>query len=411
MSGPDAAAAVEVAYRTQSRRVLATLVRLLGSFDAAEDALHDAFAAAAEQWPREGIPANPYAWLVSAGRFKTIDRWRAQARQNDAAAELALLQTPEEPVLPEHIQDDELRLVFICCHPTLTPDAQIALTLREVAGLTTEEIARACLVPTPTIAQRIVRAKTKIRTDAIPYEVPARTELPARLASVLQVIYLIFNEGYIATGGPQLTRADLCAEALRLIRLVIELLDDPEALGLLALMQLHEARRATRVDTAGNLVLLEDQDRSLWDRQQIDAARQLIERALSSRRIGPYALQAAIAALHAEAPDIDATDWPQIVALYDVLQRVEPSPVIALNRAVAIGMRDGPLAGLTHIDAVLSENELNNYHLAHAARADMQRRLGHIEAARISYQRALELTRQPGERRFLQHRLDQLGSP
>lgn len=409
MSGSAGADAVESAYRTQSRRVLATLVRLLGSFDAAEDALHDAFAAAAEQWSREGVPANPYAWLVSAGRFKTIDRWRAQARQNDASAQLARLLTPAEPVLPEHIQDDELRLIFICCHPTLAPDAQIALTLREVAGLTTEEIARAYLVPTPTIAQRIVRAKTKIRADAIPYEIPSRTELPARLASVLRVMYLIFNEGYIATAGSHLTRADLCAEAMRLIRLVIELLEDPEALGLLALMQLHEARRAARVDTAGNLVLLEDQDRSLWDQPQIDAARQLIERALGSRRIGPYALQAAIAALHTEAPDIDATDWPQIVALYDVLQRVDPSPVIALNRAVAIGMRDGPAAGLAHIDAVLSENDLNHYHLAHAARADMQRRLGHVEGARISYERALELTRQPGEQRFLQHRLNQLG--
>ena len=409
MSPPEAAAAVEAAYRSHSRRVLATLVRLLGSFDAAEDALHDAFAVAAEQWPREGIPENPYAWLVSTGRFKTIDRWRAQARQQDASTELArLVDTPLELALPEPIQDDELRLIFICCHPALAPDAQIALTLREVGGLTTEEIARAYLVPTPTIAQRIVRAKTKIRGDAIAYEVPPPTQLPARLASVLQVLYLIFNEGYVATGGPHLTRPDLCTEALRLMRLVLELLDDPEALGLYALMQLHEARRAARVDSDGNLILLEDQNRALWDRQQIAAAGELIECALRSRRVGPYALQAAIAALHAQAASVDATDWPQIVALYDVLQRVDPSAVIALNRAVAIGMRDGAAAGLTHIEAVLSDHDLDNYHLAHAARADMLRRLGHIDAARLSYRRALELTRQPAERRFLQHRLEQL---
>jgi RNA polymerase sigma-70 factor (ECF subfamily) len=413
MSWSEAEAAVEAAYRTQSRRVLATLVRLLGGFDVAEDALHDAFAAAAEQWPREGIPANPYAWLVSAGRFKTIDRWRGQARQTDALMELALLaDTALEPSLPEHIQDDELRLIFICCHPALAPDARIALTLREVRGLTTEEIARAYLVPTPTIAQRIVRAKTKIRDDAIPYEIPERTELPARLDSVLQVIYLIFNEGYVATDGPDLTRADLCAEAVRLGRLLIELLDEPEALGLLALMQLHEARRATRVDVAGNLVLLEDQDRSRWNHQQIAAAQQLIERALAARRIGPYVLQAAIAAVHAEAPSIDKTDWARIVSLYDLMQQADPSSaVVSLNRAVAIGMRDGPGPGLAHIEAVLSQGGLDDYHLAHAARADMQRRLGLIDAARISYQRALELTRQPGERRFLQHRLSQLRSP
>ena len=411
MTGPEAAAAVEAAYRTESRRVLASLVRLLGGFDAAEDALHDAFAAAAEQWPREGIPANPYAWLVSAGRFKTIDRWRGQARQTEALQELArLADMALDPSLQDHIQDDELRLIFICCHPELAPDARIALTLREVSGLTTEEIARAYLVPIPTIAQRIVRAKTKIREDAIPYEIPERAELPARLDSVLQVIYLIFNEGYVATGGPDLTRADLCAAAVRLGRLLVELLDEPEALGLLALMQLHEARHATRVDVAGNLVLLEDQDRSRWNHQQIAAAKQLIQRALATRRIGPFVVQAAIASVHAEAPSTDATDWARIVTLYDILQRVDPSsPVVSLNRAVAIGMRDGPGPGLAHIEAVLSQGGLDDYHLAHAARADMQRRLGLTDEARISYQRALALTRQPGERRFLQRRLDELG--
>ena len=322
MSAADARDALEAAYRTEKRRVLATLIRLLGGFDAAEEALHEAFAAAAEQWPREGVPANPYAWLVSTGRFKTIDRWRRQARLAGVLARAGRAggRRAEEPAMPEPIQDDELRLIFVCCHPALAPDARIALTLREVGGLTTEEIARAYLTPAPTIAQRIVRAKAKIRDEAIPYEVPARAELPARLESALQVIYLIFNEGYAATEGPSLTRADLCAEAIRLGRLVVELLDEPEALGLLALMLLHEARRATRVDAAGDLVLLEDQDRSLWDRERIAEAQGLIERALASRRVGPYVLQAAIAAVHAEAPSVGETDWAQIVALYDVLR-------------------------------------------------------------------------------------------
>jgi RNA polymerase sigma-70 factor (ECF subfamily) len=396
-------------YRTEARRVLATLIRLLGGFDAAEEALHDAFAAAAEQWPRAGVPANPYAWLVSAGRFKTISRWRRQARHAGALTELAALaETDLEPALAEHIQDDELRLIFTCCHPTLAPDARIALTLREVGGLTTEEIARAYLVPTPTIAQRIVRAKAKIHDEAIPYEVPARAELPARLESGLQVIYLIFNEGYAATDGPSLTRDRLCAEAIRLARLVVELLDEPDALGLLALMLLHEARRATRVDAAGDLILLEHQNRSLWDRERIAEAQGLIERALGSRRVGPYLLQAAIAAVHVEAPSVSETDWPQIVALYDVLRRVDSSPVVALNRAAAIGLRDGPEAGLAAIEAVLGQGGLDDYYLAHAARADMQRRLGLVEAARASYERALELTRQPAERRFLQARLARL---
>jgi RNA polymerase sigma-70 factor (ECF subfamily) len=316
MSAADARAAVDAAYRADGRRVRATLIRLLGDFDAAEEALHEAFVAAAEQWPRDGLPANPYSWLVSTGRFKIVDRWRRQARLQSALPELAALANPEpEPVMPDFIQDDELRLIFICCHPALAPDARVALTLREVGGLTTEEIARAYLVPAPTVAQRIVRAKAKIRDEAIPYEVPSRPELPARLESVLQVIYLVFNEGYAATEGPSLTRNDLCAEAIRLGRLLVELLDEPEALGLLALMLLHEARLATRVDAAGDLVLLEDQDRSLWDRNWIGQAQGLIERARASLRVGPYLLQAAIAAVHAEAASVGETDWVQIVLL------------------------------------------------------------------------------------------------
>lgn len=401
--------ALEAAYRTEARRVLATLIRLLGGFDAAEEALHEAFTAAAEQWPRQGVPANPYSWLVSAGRFRTIDRWRREARLAGALPELTALAEPTpEPAMPEDIQDDELRLIFVCCHPALAPDARIALTLREVGGLTTEEIARAYLTPAPTIAQRIVRAKAKIRDEAIPYEVPDRDDLPARLESALQVIYLIFNEGYAATEGPNLTRADLCAEAIRLGRLMVELLDQPEAQGLLALMLLHEARRATRVNASGDLILLEDQDRTLWDRSLIAEADGLIGRAIASRRIGPYILQAAIASVHAEAAGTAETDWVQIVALYDVLGRVDPSPVVALNRAAAIGMRDGPQAGLAEIEAVMAQGGLDGYHLAHAARADMQRRLGLTEAARISYRRAIELTRQPAERRFIEGRLGQL---
>ena len=402
MSTADARQALDAAYRNEARRVLSTLIRVLGGFDAAEEALHEAFAAAAAQWPREGVPANPYAWLVSTGRFKTVSRWRRQKR---LAGGLVDAEEAAPEATPEHLQDDELRLIFTCCHPALPPDARIALTLREVGGLTTEEIARAFLVRAPTIAQRIVRAKAKIRDDAIPYEVPSRAELPARIESALQVVYLIFNEGYAATQGPSLTREDLCAEALRLGRLMTDLLAEPEALGLLALMLLHEARRETRVDASGDLILLEHQDRSRWDGVRIAEAQALIERAMLARRVGPYLLQAAIAALHAEAPSDAATDWPQIVALYDVLLRVDPSPVVALNRAAAVAKRDGAEAGLLAIEAVMAHGELDDYYLAHAARADMQRRLGLTEAARSSYARALELTRQPAERRFLEARL------
>lgn len=409
MNGGGAHDALDSAYRTESRRVLATLLRLLGDFDAAEEALHDAFLAAAEQWPSDGVPANPYAWLVSAGRFKTIDRWRRQERLSQALPEFAATLDPvREPAMPELIQDDELRLIFICCHPALPPDARVALTLREVGGLTTEEIARAFLSPAPTIAQRIVRAKARIRDDGIPYEIPPRADLPDRIDSVLHVIYLVFNEGYSVTNGPSLTRADLRLEAIRLGRLMLELTDEPEALGLLALMLLDDARKATRVDAAGDVVLLEDQDRSRWDRAQITEAEQLIERAFATRRIGTYVLQAAIVAVHAGAPSVEQTDWAQIVELYDVLSRADPSPVVALNRAAALGMRDGPEAGLAAIDAVMERGGFDGYHLSHAVRADMQRRLGLVEAAQHSYRRALELIRQPAERRFLLRRLRQL---
>jgi RNA polymerase sigma-70 factor, ECF subfamily len=410
MSDVGAREALEAAYRTESRRVLASLIRLLGGFEAAEEALQEAFAAAARQWPRDGVPANPYAWLVSAGRFRTIDLWRRQARLAGALPELATLAEPApEPQMSELIQDDELRLIFTCCHPALAPDARIALTLREVGGLTTEEIARAYLASAPTIAQRIVRAKAKIRDEAIPYEVPGRAELPERLDSVLQVVYLIFNEGYAATDGPSLTRADLCAEAVRLGRLVAALVDEPEALGLLALMLLHEARRLTRVDAEGDIVLLEDQDRSRWDLGLIAEAGGLIERAWASRRIGTYGLQASIAAVHAAAPSTQATDWARIVALYDLLGRADSSPVIALNRAAALAMRDGPAAGLAAIETAMSHGALAQYPLAHAAQADMLRRLGQIGAARRCYRRALDLTRQGAERRYLERRLAELG--
>ncbi len=409
MTNAEARAAIEAVYRNEKRRVLATLIRLLGGFDAAEEALHEAFAAAAQRWPVDGVPSNPYSWLVSTGRFKTVDRWRRQARLAAAVPDLvALADTTVETVLPEMIHDDELRLIFTCCHPALAPDARIALTLREVAGLTTEEIARAYLAPAPTIAQRIVRAKAKIRDEAIPYEVPGRAELPARIESVLKVIYLVFNEGYAATEGPDLTRTNLGAEAIRLGRLVVGLLEEPEPLGLLALMLLHESRRTARIDMAGDLVLLENQDRSLWNGELIAEAFGLVERGFAMRQIGPYLLQAAIASVHAGASSVERTDWAQIVGLYDTLLRVDPSPVASLNRAVALSMRDGPAAGLAAVEAVLSTGALDGYHLAHAARADMRRRLGQIEAARISYMRALELARQPAERRFLEARLAEI---
>lgn len=400
---------VNAVYLSDSRRVLATLIRLLGDFDVAEEALHDAFRAALEQWPRDGVPANPRAWLVSAGRFKAIDSMRRRARFaplnevadigiNDAAA------WADE----ESVEDDRLRLIFTCCHPALSLDAQVALTLREVCGLTTEEIAQAFLTPAPTLAQRIVRAKAKIRDARIPYEAPARADLPERLDAVLRVIYLVFNEGYAASSGALVTRRDLSAEAIRLGRLLIELLPEPEALGLLALMLLHDSRRAARTSVSGEVILLDDQDRSLWDRDQIAEGTGLVEQALSSRRSGPYTIQAAIAAVHAEAPNAAATDWAEIVGLYDVLSRGDASPVIELNRAVAVAMRDGPAAGLALIDAILGRGDLLEYRLAYAARAELCRRLGRTEEARASYGRALALTRQEPERRFLERRLAEL---
>ena len=398
---------VDAIYRSDSRRVLATLIRLLGDFDLAEEALHDACRAAVEQWPREGVPANPRAWLVSTGRFKAIDALRRRARFDASLGELAerLAAGDTTAPEPEELEDDRLRLIFTCCHPALPPDAQVALTLREICGLTTEEIARAFLTLAPTVAQRIVRAKAKIRDARIPYQVPSRDELGERLDAVLHVIYLVFNEGYSASLGESLTRADLSGEAIRLGRLLLELLPEPEVMGLLALMVLHESRRAARTSPSGELVLLNDQDRSLWDRGQIAEGVALVRRVLASRRFGPYALQAAIAAVHAEAPTAAATDWAQIVGLYDVLVRADPSPVIELNRAVAVAMRDGPLAGLVLIDALLAGGELAEYRFAHSARADLCRRLGRTVEARASYERALELTRQETERRFLERRL------
>jgi len=399
---------VEGVYRSESRRVFATLIRLLGDFDLAEEALHDAFRAALEQWPREGVPANPRAWLVSAGRFKAIDGIRRRARfdaLDDVAEQVDTVAADAPEWEDESLEDDRLRLIFTCCHPALPPDAQVALTLREVCGLTTEEIAHAFLTAPPTLAQRIVRAKSKIRDAKIPYQMPSQEDLPERLDSVLRVIYLVFNEGYSASSGTSLTRHDLSGEAIRLARLLAELLPEPEVLGLLALMLLHESRRAARASPTGDLILLDEQDRSLWNRELITEGTALVERALSSRRIGPYTLQAAIAAVHAEAPSAAATDWAQIVGLYDVLVRAEPSPVVELNRAVAVAMRDGPEAGLVLIDAILARGDLSDYRLAHAARADLCRRLGKTAEARAAYQRALDLTRQEPERRFLERRL------
>jgi RNA polymerase sigma-70 factor (ECF subfamily) len=404
--------AVNHAYVSESRRVLATLIRLLGDFDAAEEAVSDAFRAALEHWPREGVPANPRAWLVSAGRFKAIDAMRRRKKfdQLDEAHAAETIGVIDEAAWADEasVADDRLRLIFTCCHPALAPDAQVALTLREVCGLTTEEIARAFLTPAPTLAQRIVRAKAKIRDAKIPYEVPDRTDLPERLASVLRVVYLVFNEGYSATAGTSLTRHDLSSEAIRLGRLLVELLPDAETMGLLALMLLHESRRVARTSPSGDLVLLEDQDRTLWERGLIAEGLRLVEDALATRQFGPYSIQAAIAALHAEAPSVDATDWQEVVGLYDVLLQMDPSPVIELNRAVAIAMRDGPAAGLTIVDAILARGDLRDYRLTHAARADLLRRLGRREDARTSYERALTLTRQEPERRFLLRRLGEL---
>jgi len=401
---------VDAIYRSDSRRVLATLIRILGDFDLAEEALHDAFASAVEQWADEGIPANPRAWLISTGRFKAIDRLRKSARleSTDASALDRIAAAESASGDDDTVEDDRLRLIFTCCHPALSPDAQVALTLREVCGLTTEEVARAFLTPASTLAQRIVRAKGKIRDAGIPYEIPSRADLPARLDTVLHVIYLVFNEGYLASSGSSLTRADLSTEAIRLARLLVELMPEPEAVGLLALMLLHESRRASRTTVDGEMILLEDQDRSRWDAPQISEGVALVEQALASRRFGPYTLQAAIAAVHAEATSPGATDWAQIVGLYDVLLRVDPSPIIELNRAVAVAMRDGPEAGLALIDAILVRGDLADYHLAHSARGDLLRRVHRAEEAIVAYERALGLSVQDAERSFIRRRIGEL---
>jgi RNA polymerase sigma-70 factor, ECF subfamily len=410
----DVRAAVDAVYRADSRRVLATLIRLLGDFDVAEEAMQDAFAGAMESWPTEGIPGNPRAWLVSAGRFRAIDRLRRAARFDASSAaiadQLGGASIPPPDVDDEAVDDDRLRLVFTCCHPALPGDARVALTLREVCGLTTEEIASAFLTTPSTVAQRIVRAKGKIRDARIPYEVPTRADLPDRLDAVLRVVYLVFNEGYSATAGATVTRLDLSAEAIRLGRLLVELLPDPETLGLLALMLLHDSRRAARTSAEGEIILLDEQDRSLWNRDQIDEGIRLVEQALGFRRVGPYALQAAIAAVHAEAVTPRGTDWTQIVGLYDVLFRVEPSAVVELNRAAAIAMRDGPEAGLPLIDAILERGDLVDYRPAHSARAELLRRLGRRHDAVAAYRRAIDLTEQGPERRFLERRLRDLGA-
>lgn len=411
-SREDVGNTLDAIYRGESSRVLATLIRLLGDFELAEEALHEAIAAAMEQWPRDGVPANPRAWLISAGRFKAIDQLRRRARTAYPLDDLEdrLRQEPFDPseLDEQHLQDDRLRLIFTCCHPALPPEARTALTLREVCGITTEQIARAFLSSASTIAKRIVRAKAKIRDARIPYVVPSPNDLPGRLDSVLQVIYLIFTEGYSASSGPSLTRADLSAEAIRLGRLLLELLQEPEVLGLLALMLLQEARRSARVSPEGDLILLDHQDRSLWNRRHINEGIQLVERALAARRFGPYTLQAAIAAVHSEASTSEATDWNQICGLYDVLLRIDPSPVVELNRAIAIAMRDGPAIGLKIVERILNRGDLQNYYLAHASRADLHRRLGNWDEAIHSYRRALTLVRQDPARRFLERRLTAL---
>ena len=406
---------VDNIYRAESRQVLATLIRLLGNFEAAEEALHEAFAVAVEQWPRDGIPAHPRAWLVSTGRFKAIDGMRRRARHDASLAEMAKQPEPTttldaDETNEESVEDDRLRLIFTCCHPALAPEAQAAMTLREVCGLTTEEIARAFLTKPATIAQRIVRAKGKIRDARIPYDVPSEKELPDRLDAVLRVLYLVFNEGYSASFGETVTRHDLCGEAIRLGHVLIALLPQPEAMGLLGLMLLQDSRRAARATSAGALILLEDQDRSLWDRDQITKGVALVQQAMSQGQVGPYTIQAAIAAVHTQAPNALATDWAQIVVLYDLLLQACPSPVIELNRAVAVAMRDGPSAGLELVDTILARGDLGNYHLAHAARADLCRRLGHMGEAGLSYKQALSLAQQEPERRFLERRLAELPS-
>jgi RNA polymerase sigma-70 factor (ECF subfamily) len=413
-STDDVRATVSAVYESESRRVLATLIRLLGDFDAAEEALHDAFRAALEQWPREGVPSHPRAWLVSTGRFKAIDALRRRSRfdsldEERPGSDIAVM---DETAWAdqESVEDDRLRLIFTCCHPALAPEAQIALTLREVCGLTTEEIAQAFLTRAPTLAQRIVRAKAKIRDARIPYQVPAPSELAERLDAVLRVIYLVFNEGYAASSGAAVTRHDLSAEAIRLGRLLVDLLPEPEAGGLLALMLLHESRREARTSPSGELILLEDQDRSLWNRELIREGTALVERTLASGRFGSYTIQAAIAAIHAHAETAAATDWSEIVGLYDALLRADPSPVIELNRAVAVAMRDGPERGLALVDAILQRGDLGDYRLAHAARADFCRRLGRRGEARAAYERALALTRQEPERRFLERRIAEVSA-
>lgn len=402
---------IDALYRAESRRVFASLIRLLGDFDVAEEALHDAFRSALEQWPRDGIPANPRAWLVSAGRFKGVDKLRRQSRYDlyEDMAQVAGTEASPSDLDGDGLEDDRLRLIFTCCHPALPAEAQVALTLREVCGLATEEIARAFLLPTPTLAQRIVRAKAKIRDAKIPYRTPVRDELAERLQPVLQVVYLVFNEGYSASSGPDLNRPDLSAEAIRLGRLLLELLPEAEVQGLLALMLLHESRRAARSGADGELVLLEDQERRLWNRELIAEGLKRVEQALRQPGFGIYSLQAAIAAVHANASEAAATDWPQIAALYEVLLTFAPSPIIALNRAVAIAMRDGPAAGLALIDAILADGNLADYHLAHAARADLLRRLGRADSALSAYQKALALAKQEPERRFLRRRIAELG--
>jgi RNA polymerase sigma-70 factor, ECF subfamily len=399
-------------YRSESRRILATLIRLLGDFDRAEDALQDAFRAALEQWPRDGVPANPRTWLVSVGRFKAVDALRRQAKVDDTPLEeLAERLGHDAPHPPDDvlsIEDDRLRLIFTCCHPALPPEARVALTLREVCGLTTEAIAHAFLTSPATLAQRIVRAKARIREARIPYEVPSKTELPDRLEVVLQIIYLVFNEGYSASSGEALIRAELSGEAIRLGRLLVDLLPEPDVIGLLALMLLHESRRAARASPAGDLILLEDQDRSLWNREQIREGIALVRGALLTGRYGPYTLQATIAAVYAVAPNFAATDWAQIVNLYDRLMLLAPSPVVEFNRAAAVAMRDGPAAGLALMDSILERGDLTHYYLAHAARADLCRRLGRSAEARAAYQRALDLTQLAPERRFLERRMSEL---